>query len=434
MSEFESMHALVARFQALGAKRIFFKALSENDNSKQQIYLGGSFEVLTFFPYGDVTANSDLKDPTFKAQLQFWWVTPEETGPAPNAKLILYPRYPEVRLSGFLLGAPLSPSNHLQPIPKDKRRGFDGRVLFMGTTEDGRTLAYLAPASTPLALEALEARAKQIDNELFIELPLPDTVAGDSKQSVIAAIRAIQDRGFVASVRIKSGQVVPYSARNGGGYTLEALLGIAPNGKADPDYLGWEIKAFSGGRITLMTPEPDKGFYGEQGVGVFVRRYGRYDQLKDRSYFTGVHRFGATRPDTGMTLGLAGYDCSTGKISDVNGSILLLDRNEELAAAWSFSSLLTHWNRKHASAAYVPYVSDRDAIRYRYTNPILMGEQTDFSRYLAAIAAGAVYYDPGSKVEAISSKPKVKARSQFRIGPANLPMLYRHFEKIDCQG
>lgn len=46
---FVSEAQLVARFKALGANRIFCKHLAENDNSKQQIYLGGNFEVLSFF-------------------------------------------------------------------------------------------------------------------------------------------------------------------------------------------------------------------------------------------------------------------------------------------------------------------------------------------------------------------------------------------------
>ena len=36
--------------------------------------------------------------------------------------------------------------------------------------------------------------------------------------------------------------------------------------------MGWEMKAYSGDRITLMTPEPDGGMYGENGVKVFVRK------------------------------------------------------------------------------------------------------------------------------------------------------------------
>jgi hypothetical protein len=33
-------------------------------------------------------------------------------------------------------------------------------------------------------------------------------------------------------------------APNCGGYTLEAELGITPNGYSEPDFLGWEVKQF----------------------------------------------------------------------------------------------------------------------------------------------------------------------------------------------
>ena len=66
-------------------------------------------------------------------------------------------------------------------------------------------------------------------------------------------------------------------------------LRVIPNGKAEPDFLGWEIKAYSSSRITLMTPEPDGGMYGEEGVKVFVREFGT-PTGDDTLYFTGTHR------------------------------------------------------------------------------------------------------------------------------------------------
>jgi len=224
-----------------------------------------------------------------------------------------------------------------------------------------------------------------------------------------------------------------YAARNGGGYTLEALLGIRPNAVAAPDFHGWEVKGYSGSKVTLMTPEPDGGFYGAEGVGKFVNRYGRHLPDKDQRYFTGSHRYGIANRSTSMTLGLNGFDAINGKIVDVKGYIYLLDVAGELAASWSFSSLLTHWNRKHASAVYVPYESELiDPPRYRYKNPILLGQHTDFAKYLGAMADGKVIFDPGSKIEGISTpKPRVKARSQFRIGLRNLGRLYETFESIE---
>jgi hypothetical protein len=231
----------------------------------------------------------------------------------------------------------------------------------------------------------------------------------------------------------RSGNRVAYKARNGGGYTLEALLGIKPNGDAAPDYLGWEIKAFSGSHITVMTPEPDGGFYGENGVGAFVRRYGRTIEGKDQMYFTGRHYFGKVDRTTSMTLGLIGFDISKGTITDVAGRIVLIDREGAEGASWSYSHLLTHWNRKHSSAAYVPYSSmPNDLPAYAYINPVLFGERTDFSRYLRAIVAGNVVFDPGSKIDsANSTRPRVKARSQFRVGRRQIRTLYERFEELD---
>lgn len=432
MESFAELSALVSRFRDLGASRIFLKLLSENDNSKQQVYLGSSFEVLTYFPYGTVQPEAGLKDPTFKAPLEFFWVDPTTVEKAPSAQLILYSRYPEVRLSGFLRGCRMGPNEHLRPIPKTLRRGIDGRVLFFGTTPDGRTLAHITPAGSALAFEA--TLAPHVDAGLFRELAVAGTPAGNSKSVVLMRLREIQQMGAVPSMRLnRAGERIAYKARNGGGYTLEALLGVIPNGDASPDYLGWEIKAFSGSYITLMTPEPDGGYYGAEGVGAFVRRYGRQIAGKDQMYFTGRHHYGKPYAATSMTLGLTGFDIAKGVITDVSGRITLTDRQGEEAATWTYSHLLSHWNRKHASAAYVPYKAENGSEpAYRYRNPVLLGERTDFSKYLNALAAGLVAFDPGSKIDGVATaRPRVKARSQFRISRQHLPALYERFAEVN---
>ena len=52
--------------------------------------------------------------------------------------------------------------------------------------------------------------------------------------------------------------------------TLEAELGITPNGYAEPDFMGWEVKQYGvtdfiairpRSPVTLMTPEPTGGIY-----------------------------------------------------------------------------------------------------------------------------------------------------------------------------
>jgi len=429
---FQNAEQLLARFRELGAERVFCKHLSENDNSKQQIYLGGSFEALSFFPHGEITAFADLKRPNFKASLDFYWVGAATIEQASGTQLILYPKYPEVRLSGFLSGCKTAPAEHLQQIPREERRGIDGRVLVFGTTKDNRTLAYLAPANTPLANELLKEFIDTPPEGLFLELTLP-VGSNQNRDAVLEALRRIHVAGFHDSCRRnKQGIVIPYRASNGGGYTLEALLGITPNGKSEPDYLGWEIKGHSTNRVTLMTPEPNGGFYGERGAKEFVERYG-HDVKDGGMYFTGGHKVGIPCEATGMTLTVFGFDPLSPKKFNVDGAIVLVDSGGNEAASWGFAQLLTHWNRKHAFAAYVRYSSMKAPIAYRYETPVLMGEHTDFIRYLNALCAGAIIFDPGSKVtRAKTAQSTVKARSQFRINTRDLALLYQKLteEKI----
>lgn len=108
---FDGKDTLVRFMTEHGADRILFKCLAENDNSKQQIYFGGSFEALNQIPFGEVYPdNINGKVPNYKAAVQFYWISYEgQIECAPKAQLILYPKYPEVRLSGFLQYCSIAP-------------------------------------------------------------------------------------------------------------------------------------------------------------------------------------------------------------------------------------------------------------------------------------------------------------------------------------
>lgn len=434
---FASIEVLSRRFRDLGVTRMFCKALAENDNVKQQIYLGGSFEVLKLLPHNEVRSEPGLRRPNFKTSLQMWWVNDSgQVAQAPGAQLILYPDYPEVRLSGFVRGCRTAPSAYLQPVPGELRKhnnGPDGRVLFFGVAAGGVIYAYLAPIGSGVARE-FKARsdAGQLERDgVFWRLHLGRE--GNSRELLLSRLRAIHEDGWHVSCRLnREGQVVAYHAQNGGGYTLEALLGITPNAKAAPDFMGWEIKAYGSGKVTLMTPEPDKGYYGKHGVEAFVRKYGRKIE-GDTLYFTGVHRVDQICDASGQTLRLTGFDVSKGKIVDVGGGIELVDQQGDVSAAWSFQGLIEHWGRKHAAAAYIPYVKKKIVPpQYQYKSPVLLGEETDFSLYLLSLSSGLTMYDPGSKVmNASTDRSTVKARSQFRIPLRHLGALYKKFEAVD---
>ncbi len=91
---FADLAGLLRRFSELGAVRAFCKPLAENDNSKQQIYLGGNLDVVQMFPFERVEATANGEDSTYKAKLNFVWVGNDKTERAAGAQLILYPQYP----------------------------------------------------------------------------------------------------------------------------------------------------------------------------------------------------------------------------------------------------------------------------------------------------------------------------------------------------
>lgn len=421
---------------SLGVKRAVYKLLSENDNSKQQIYMGSDFSFLTEIPFGEITRYPDVKMPNFKAPVDLWWINENlETAPAPDAQLILYPKYPEVRLSGFMRGCRTSPTGYMNPVPAKKRgekNAKDGRVLILGITDGTRIYAYLAVKNSLVA--------RSIPPEGFPEGQAGGTLqrfplfseADNSREQLLAKLSDIIDKSWIESCRMGSnGRIMHYNAINGGGYTLEALFGVIPNGRAEPDFMGWELKAFTGNRITLMTPEPDAGYYREHGAKEFVLRYGHNtsDAVK---YFTGTHKAGIHNKTSSMLMEIRGFDNNKGIITDVSGGIFLLAPDGSEAAVWSFPVLMKHWSRKHAHACYVRYDREiRDGKQgFIYRNPVWLGECTNFVLFLKAIDSGDIVYDPATKVEQLKTgNTGVKARSQFRINFKELKNLYYTFNE-----
>lgn len=418
---------------AQGVTQLLYKQLSPNDNSKNQVYISGSLGILNVLPMGEVQSVRTPKGKhILSAALDFHWLRLDGAPAlAPNAQLILYPQYPEVRLSGFLLGARGAPNQLM--ASRD-----EGRVLFLGITRSQQILAYVD--NDPALVAELSALRGLVQTGAFKHLPIG--TADTSRDRLLERLSAIAAAGWVPAQRLyPDGHLGPCGGTNCGGYTLEAQLGIAPNGRSEPDFEGWELKSHAVtrfdrlgvGQLTLMTPEPTGGFYKTQGAAAFVRRFGYADRtVGDRLNFSSPHRAGVRNEVTGLTLQLLGYDPKEERITDPHASFALHNDEGEIAAEWHYAGLLKHWNRKHAKAAYVPSLCQRgDPIHYRYGDRVRLGVETDFERFLAAVSSGAVWYDPGIKLELASSgEPRLKRRSQFRIRSANLVRLYAQFEEI----
>lgn len=432
----KTLEALVGLMRDAGAVRFYAKKLASNDNSKNQIYLGGDFSVLNVIPHGQVRTDAaemggSVRDRA-KASIRFFWIDEGGQHYAPNTQLILYPKYPEVRMSGFLLGCRAAPSEIM-------RVRDEGRVLFLGINHDGRVLGYAAAAGSSLAL-SLHARQDLKTAGVFLELP--DGSGTGSRERLLAALTAVYHKHWISSQKLgRDGIAHPYNARNGGGYTLEAELGISPNGYAEPDFLGWEIKQYAVADfdrftpktpVTLLTPEPTGGIYHDAGFQEFMRRYGYPDKsgVEGRINFGGV--YACTREahaDTGLRLAMQGYDSASGKITDLTGGVVLLDRNDEVAAHWRFTGIIEHWNRKHAQAAYVPSLFQTPPPEYCYGPRVLLCEGTDLTLFLGAIAGGTIYLDPALKLlVALDGSLDWKKRNQFRVQHINLKSIYHKAE------
>lgn len=430
---FTSLKNLIEAMQDAGAKRYYAKRLAPNDNSKNQLYLGGGFDALNIIPHGDIETDFSQKAKSVrrrdKAPVEFYWMDSEGTWRAPHAQLILYPKYPEVRMSGFLKNADHAPKSLM--TSRD-----EGRVMFFGVSPDGRVFGYVDSFDSDIVAE-LDAQGEFPSEGVFSNITrITITASRDPRDILLETLRNVHGKGWIPGQRLHSdGAIRPYSAQNGGGYTLEAELGIIPNGIAEPDYMGWELKQYSvrdfvnfraKSPVTLMTPEPTSGVYVDN-FPLFMNDFG-YDDTKGRPgrrNFGGIYKFGSNaHARTSVRMIVEGYDPEKGKINDMGGSILLVDPDDRVAAGWEFKKLLNHWNRKHAQAAYLPSLSSGNPRQYQYADRVQLGQGTDFFRFMRLISQGGVYLDPAVKVE----NGKQKKRNQFRVSHADLPQLYENFE------
>ncbi len=438
---------------SLGCTQIYVKKLAPNDNSKNQPYFGGHLTDLPFIPTGELVASVSVSKKTsdtkrkikYQTALDLSWVDADgAVYQAPYSKLIYYPQYPEVRFSGFLRGSKVNASKWMSP---EKQGRSEGRWLILGVTQDESIYAYLATPESRLSHELAGTDFIEVSN-IFWQLDIDHAAPKvPTRDALISKLLEIHRMGWIPSQRLSSDMsIIPYKAPNGGGYTLESMLGISPNGIAEPDYLGWEVKQFGVTRFpatgskptTLMTPEPNGGFYRDSGAIAFVRNYGYPDKSGKvgRLNFGGKHNVGERQKLTGLTMQLIGFDAETSSITDAEGAIALIDNVDNITASWSFAKLMDHWKRKHSQAVYIPCMrrTQSGIHEYHYGKDIEMGSGTSFEMILSAMHLGTVYYDPGIKLEyASTDNPKIKRRSQFRVNHKHLNTLYKKFEFVDIE-
>lgn len=431
-------------FGAQGCTHAVVKLLAPNDNSKNQIFLGRDLVDVAVIPSGSPVLMTERSDRSprglriLHAPVTLFWLGPTFAEPARHAQLILYPQYPEVRLSGLLKGVRSAP-RHLLAVSERGRE--QGRILILGINDAESAVFAVVLSASARAAGFFRDLADRESARVLAGWPIHG-FENASKLQLLTELCRIERAGWIAGKRLTRQGEVFYRAPNGGGYTLEAELGICANGYSNPDFMGWEVKQHAVGkldiprasRITLFTPEPDHGYYVAEGVTRFTQRFGKWNPRKQRWDFTGNHRCDERSSRTGLILSIEGFAPGSSRF-DAEGRIALLDKSDSVVAGWSFRKLLDHWKRKHAMAAYVPSISRRVTVgsqthnEYRYGSRIELGEGTSFAKLLEGISGKTIIYDPGIHLE---ESGKAKRRSQFRTSSRDLRLLYDDFSEVSA--
>lgn len=90
-----------------------------------------------------------------------------------------------------------------------------------------------------------------------------------------------------------------------------------------------------------MTPEPTSGIYKTEGAAEFVKRFGYADQSGKDDRFNFGGRYDCTGEHhhlTDLRMTLTGYDAASGKISDIDGGMALVNATDHVAVSGTFKA------------------------------------------------------------------------------------------------
>jgi hypothetical protein len=438
-------------FSQKNVKRIFVKHLApKQDNDKNQIYLGKDLDgAANLFPSEVLTRSaskstakpkSSAGSPKLEAKLNFEWVNGDGNSyPAPNTRIIDYFQFPEIRLSGFISNC----SNPPDALRRNNLHKYGKRILLLGVNNIGITYGLVLTEVEDPVVETFPQLPSLPALPILSVLVIGYEYTVSPRELLLHELTQIHKGGWHPSSILKRGEhsPQPFKGTQGGGYTLEALLGVSANADKKPDKHGYEIKSFSRDKISLMTPTADEGYEGQHTFREYMKKYGRPGRKGDgRVVFTGVHNTLKINSKTGFKLCVEGYDESSDSFSDNTGEIAvtMIDPNSgDRISVWTINRLLDSWNKKHSSACYIKckkreHSSSAHDYEYKYENYAYFCEGTSIWRLLRAIHSGKVYYDPAHTIYADNS---TSVRPQWRISTSKLELklglLYRDVSVVN---
>jgi hypothetical protein len=472
----DNLAAIIKQLSELKASKAFLKILPKNANDKNQIYWASSFSSLynnfglTLAERGSSTSltkssskpGMNIPEAVFN---DFSWVKSDGSLiKAKNVKAIIYPQYPEARLSGFQTIENTIPQS--LSIAYTKENPNKKRLLVLGCLPGGACVALIFIDLSETLIEEI-ATLPGLDGSKVCKLL---QLNFDFSASLFQQLSKIVSRPMKGCRLDGFGQTLPFTGTQVCGYTLEHALDIAPNSDKDGDLYGIELKTHTKVKVTLFTPEPDFGLYAES-FNDFMLQYGNDKGTSGEYRLTGLHRANERCNSSGLTLKVREYRIAkkdgsdTSKpdwVRDARGDkqsfaynpatsltskmdaveVVLIDDKGFIAAGWSLERLMNNWGVKHNEVVYLsakkidnPNPDEaRAGFAYQvsFAPVVLWCRETSAEHLLQAIGSGVIFLDPAPKY--VPSDPsKNKRRAQWRVNDITKAIytLYKHVETRD---
>ena len=183
-NQFNNLHELIFSLKNQNISKILIKELSSNDNIKNQIYLGKDFSISNLIPHQEIKLSFNSKRSRPYARLDFSWIDSKGVYEAPNANIILYEKYSEVRLSGFI-------QNCKNP-PEIIKNRHEGRLMFFGISSNKKIYGYVTNPFDKI-YQKLQTMNLQ-KNGIFFEFPIKD-----EESTIFNKIKIIQQKKWIKS-------------------------------------------------------------------------------------------------------------------------------------------------------------------------------------------------------------------------------------------
>ena len=272
-----------------------------------------------------------------------------------------------------------------------------------------------------------------IPDEKMLEMVLGTDKVAEALSELMPKIKEIVKKGFHDNSKGEG----TYSPKDAGD-TLEYLLGIQTNNRAEADYKGIEIKSKVSRTLdTLFTLRP-------RFEGTSIEKYEPVDRNRVSAYARYYGYFSDKHPDAKslyITIGSKENPQNNQgfylEVKEENKLVELWGKNpdtnkDEVTAYWTFDELREELYKKHPATLWVKAESRTvgNMVQFKYTE-MELSRTPQFMTFLALIKSGGITYD-WRGYTSLSGKYSGKNHGNaWRIKPQYKSQLFGEIEVLD---